>query len=91
MIPAIWYSPLASFLWQVVLHSFVMGLILYGWARSVKLPSGTAKQRLLGVLLVLPVVTAAIPGRATVEFAERVGQAHGLPLLDAADRRIARM
>ena len=72
MIPAYWYAPLPSFLWQVVLHSSIMGIVFYAWARHVGLPSGRSKRRLLGLLLVLPLLTAAIPGRAGLEFRERL-------------------
>lgn len=61
-----------SYLWQVALHSGTMGLILYIWVHRVGLPSGRTRQRLLGLLLVLPMVTAAVPWRSTVEFGERV-------------------
>ena len=59
-----------TYLWQVALHSAVMGSILYAWTRQVRLPSGRTKRHLLALLLVLPMVTAAIPGRGRVEFAE---------------------
>lgn len=72
MIPDAWYAPLPSFLWQVALHSSVAGLVLYGWARRRRLPSGRAKRHLLALLLVLPLVTAAIPGRTSLEFRERL-------------------
>ena len=72
MIPASWFDPLPSFLWQVALHSSIMGFIFYVWAHHVRLPSGRTKRRLLSILLVLPMLTAAIPGRASVEFGERI-------------------
>ena len=72
MIPAYWYSPLPSFLWQVVLHSWILGMIFYAWAYHVRLPSGRSKRRLLAVLLVLPLLTAAVPGRSGMDFRERV-------------------
>jgi Zn-dependent protease with chaperone function len=61
-----------SYLWQVALHSGAMGLILYIWVHRVGLPSGRTRQHLLGLLLVLPMVTAAVPGRSSVDFGERV-------------------
>ena len=67
-----------TYLWQVALHSAVMGGILYAWTRQVRLPSGGTKRHLLALLLVLPMVTAAIPGRGRVEFAE------GTALLNSA-------
>lgn len=72
MIPSAWTDPLLSFLWQVALHSAIMGLIFYVWAHYIGLPSGRTKRRLLAILLVLPLVTAAVPGRSTIEFAERI-------------------
>ena len=81
MIPASWSAPLAAFLWQAALHSSVMGLILYVWVHRLGLPSGRTKRRLLATLLVLPLVTAAIPGRASVEFAERIAWLNSARLL----------
>jgi Zn-dependent protease with chaperone function len=72
VIPPAWYAPLPSFLWQVALHSAIMGLIFYGWATRLGLPSGRAKRRLLALLLVLPFLTASVPGRTGLEFRERV-------------------
>lgn len=72
MIPAAWSVPLPSFLWQVALHSSIMGFILYGWAVRLALPSGRAKRRLLALLLVLPLLTAAVPGRGGLDFRERL-------------------
>jgi BlaR1 peptidase M56 len=72
VIPAYWYSPLPSFLWQVVLHSWILGMIFYAWAYHVQLPSGRAKRRLLAVLLILPLLTAAVPGRSGLDFRERI-------------------
>lgn len=72
MIPASWYAPLPSFLWQVALHSWIMGIVFYAWARRAGLASGGAKRRLLALLLVLPLLTAAVPGRAGLEFRERL-------------------
>lgn len=71
MITAAWSEPLPSFLWQVALHASIMGLIFYVWAHHVNLPSGLTKRRLLTLLLLLPLVTAAIPGRTSLEFGER--------------------
>jgi hypothetical protein len=64
--------PLPAYLWQVALHSWVMGLIFYVWVRRMRLPSGGPKRRLLAVLLLVPLVTAAVPGRGAIEFAERI-------------------
>jgi hypothetical protein len=71
VIPAFWSAPLPAFLWQVILHSAVAGFILYAWAQRMGLPSGRAKRRLLVVLLILPLLTAAVPGRDRPEFRDR--------------------
>lgn len=68
MIPAYWYTALPSFFWQVMLHSSILGLIFYAWAQRVRLPSGRTKRRLLAILLALPLVTAAVPGRTALAF-----------------------
>ncbi len=86
MIPSYWYAPLPSFLWQVVLHSSVAGFLFLAWARRIGLASGRTKRRLLSLLLVLPLVTAAIPGRATLEFRARLawldsGRLLAIPLM----------
>jgi hypothetical protein len=60
------------YFWQVAVHATVMGFIFYAWARHVRLPSGRARRRLLALLLVLPLLTAAVPGRSGAEFAEGV-------------------
>ncbi|MDP2053194.1 MAG: M56 family metallopeptidase [Acidobacteriota bacterium] len=70
-----------SYLWQVALHSGTMGLILYVWVHRVGLPAGPTRQRLLALLLVLPMVTAAIPWRTSVEFGERVAWLNSARLL----------
>lgn len=66
------YEPLLSFLRQIVVHSAVMGAVLYIWVHRIGLPSGRQKRHLLTLLLVLPIITAALPGRAAPEFHERV-------------------
>jgi Zn-dependent protease with chaperone function len=71
----------SSYLWQVALHSGTMGLILYIWVHRIGLPSGRTRQHLLGLLLVLPLVTAAVPGRSSVEFGERVAWLNSARLL----------
>jgi hypothetical protein len=60
------------YLWQVAVHGTVMGFVFYAWARHVGLPSGRTKRALLVLLLVLPLFTAAVPGRSGLDFAERL-------------------
>jgi Zn-dependent protease with chaperone function len=68
---AVWPGPVAAYLWQAALHSWVMGVIYYTWAHRIGLPSGRTKRRLLATLLVLPLVTPLVPGRTSIAFAER--------------------
>ncbi len=63
-------SPLFSYLWQVSLHSFVAALVAITWLRHLALPSGRARRQILTLLLVVPLLTAAVPGRGSVEFRE---------------------
>jgi Zn-dependent protease with chaperone function len=72
VIPAYWSVGLPAYLWQAALHSAILGLIFYIWTHRVRLPSGRTKRRLLAILLVLPLVTAAMPGRRSLEFRDRV-------------------
>lgn len=67
-----WYVLLTAYAWQVAVHSAVAGFIFYAWVHRVPMASGRTKRRLLATLLVLPLLTAAIPGRGTIEFAERI-------------------
>jgi Zn-dependent protease with chaperone function len=62
-------------------HSAILGAVLYAWVHRLGLPSGATKRRLLALLLVLPLVTAAVPGRSTVEFGERVAWLNSARLL----------
>lgn len=73
--------PLPAYLWQVALHSWIMGLIFYAWVRRLKLASGRPKRWLLALLLILPLVTAAVPGRGAIEFAERIAWVNSARLL----------
>jgi hypothetical protein len=70
VITAAWSQPLFQYLWQVAVHATIMGAVFYAWARHIRLPSGASKRRLLALLLVLPMLTAAVPGRAGLPFAE---------------------
>lgn len=60
------------YLTQVAVHAGILGLILYAWVHWLPVPSGRPKRHLLMLLLILPLVTAAIPGRASIGFAERM-------------------
>lgn len=81
MIPAAWSAPLWSYLWQVALHASILGVILYIWVHRLGLPSGRTRRRLLVALLVLPLFTAAVPGRSGMEFAERLAWLNSARLL----------
>jgi len=45
---------------------------MHAWAHRVHLPSGRSKRSLLAALLVLPLLTAAMPGRTGLEFHEQL-------------------
>lgn len=62
----------AAFFWEVALHSFVAALLLYAWSRHLELPSGRPKRLLLALVLVVPLVTASVPGRHGVIFRDRL-------------------
>ena len=64
--------PGATFLWQVALHSFVAAVVLYAWSRHLELPSGRPKRLLLASVLVVPLVTAALPGPETGALRDRL-------------------
>jgi len=68
VIPAYWHEGLAAYAWQVTLHAVVLGAVFYAWASRVRLPSGRVRRLLLVVLLTLPLITAAVPGRSTLDF-----------------------
>lgn len=74
-------SALAAWAWQASVHSAICGFICYVWVHRVELPSGRAKRRLLAVVLALPVVTAAVPGRSAIEFGERIAVFNSARLL----------
>jgi Zn-dependent protease with chaperone function len=65
-------EPLAAWLWQVALHSLVASAVLLGWARRLRLGPGRAKRWLLATALVLPLVTASVPGRTSPAFRDRL-------------------
>ena len=72
MIPAYWSLGPVAYLWQVTLHSAILAVIFYLWARRMRLPSGRTKRHLLAILLTLPLVTAAVPGRGDLAFRGRL-------------------
>lgn len=53
---------IVDYLWRVAVHSFVVGLVLYTWARHLRLPPGPIRRRMLSVVLLLPLLTAAVAG-----------------------------
>lgn len=64
-----------------MVHSSIAGIVFYAWAQRRRLPSGRTKRRLLTVLLVLPLITAAVPGRGSVAFRERLAWLDSRPVL----------
>lgn len=81
MIPSYWYSPVAAFCWQVSLHAFIAGGALYTWSRYLHLPSGNTKRWILCELLVLPLITALVPGRNSFDFREQTAWLDSLRIL----------
>lgn len=72
MTSQLWQLPGATYLWQVALHSAVAGAILFTWSRHLELPAGRGRRLLLAVVLVVPLITAAVPGRRSTTFEEQV-------------------
>jgi|GEM_PF-1633690 len=68
--PAYWSSSVVAALWQVLLHSALAATVFLLWARRWRMPPGAARRRMLTVILVLPLLTALVPGRGGVEFRE---------------------
>ncbi len=50
----------ATWLWQVALHSFLMGLVFFAWTRSQALAPGRSRRWLLSMILVFPLATATV-------------------------------
>lgn len=71
MIASYWYSPLAVYLWQVAAHSCVAAFVLGAWSRHLALPSGRERRWILCVVLVLPLLTALVPGRTSFDFRDQ--------------------
>jgi Zn-dependent protease with chaperone function len=59
-------------MWQVILHSTVAAAAFGLWSRRLRLPAGRARRRLLAVVLVLPPLTAAVPGRGAERFRDEL-------------------
>lgn len=68
--PSWWLHPAVAVPWQVTLHSVLAAAVLLSWARRRGLPPGRPRRVLLGLVLVLPLVTAAVPGRYGFGFRE---------------------
>jgi Zn-dependent protease with chaperone function len=62
----------AAYAWRVALHSSLAAFACYAWTRQQRLPPGRAKRWLLAALLVLPLLTAAVPGRRDPTFRNEV-------------------
>lgn len=58
-------------LWQVALHSAVAAAIFTLWARRWPLPPGRVRRSMLEAILLLPLVTALVPGRGGFGFREQ--------------------
>jgi len=58
----------ATWAWRVALHSTLAAVVCYAWTRQQRLRPGRAKRWLLAALIVLPLLTAAMPGRRQASF-----------------------
>lgn len=56
----------------MALHSFLAAGVLYAWARHLELPSGRPKRLLLALVLVVPLVSASVPGRGLPAFRDQL-------------------
>jgi hypothetical protein len=54
--------------WQVAVRATIMGFVFYAWARHVHLPSGRTEADAARAAPRLPMITAAVPGRAGIDF-----------------------
>lgn len=50
----------ATWLWQVALHTFLMGLVFFAWTRVQALAPGRSRRWLLSMILVFPLATATV-------------------------------
>jgi hypothetical protein len=67
-----WTHPVVAWGWQVILHSTVATAALALWSRRLGMPSGRPRRLLLVTVLALPLLTAALPGRASEAFRDQV-------------------
>lgn len=68
--PSWWYAPAAAVPWGVTLHSVLAAAVLFLWARRLRLAPGRTRRALLGLILLLPLLTATVPGRYGFDFRE---------------------
>lgn len=73
---------MTAWLWQVFLHSTIAGVVLFAWSRHLEVPPGIGRRRLLTVVLVLPLFTAAVPGRTSSAFRSELSWFDGMRLLE---------
>lgn len=50
----------ATWLWQVALHSFLVGLVFFAWTRVQALAPGRSRRWLLSMILIIPLLTAPV-------------------------------
>jgi Zn-dependent protease with chaperone function len=86
----------ASYGWRVTLHSLLAGLACYAWTRQQRLRPGRSKRWLLAALLVLPLMTAALPGRRSASFRDELAwfdsaRVLAIPLPGAGELRLAHL
>jgi Zn-dependent protease with chaperone function len=84
----------STYAWRVALHSLLAGLACYAWTRQQRLRPGRSKRWLLAALLVLPLLTAAAPGRRSAGFRDErawfdSARALALPLRGGGELRVA--
>lgn len=81
MIPALWFDAIPTYLWQVFLHSLVAAIVFVLWSRAVPIPSGKCRRQLLLGVLMLPLLTAAVPGRSGLQWRADWAWVDGLRVL----------
>jgi Zn-dependent protease with chaperone function len=78
---ALFETTIGSYVWQTFLHSMVLGAVAHGWTQRGRVPPGRARRRLLAVGIVLPLLTAAVPGRSSDAFRESLAWFDGSRIL----------